>query len=119
MRTVRIAILGASPCPSCHAACCRQNGHEFAAVLSGDEARKFKVFAVQVRVARDGTFVTEQVLPYVDGKCRFLGADDRCTIYDDRPSACRKFECVPQFHPTSPGTFLRRNPDVLRMLKAL
>ena len=40
----------------------------------------------------------ERVLPYVDGRCQFLGDDDRCTIYDDRPANCRRFECAPGYH---------------------
>ena len=36
MRRIRIAILGASPCGQCTAACCRQNGHAYAALLQGE-----------------------------------------------------------------------------------
>ena len=91
---LRIAIVGASPCDQCVAACCKQNGHEFAAILDEDERRRFGPFAQMVAIRRsDGTLVSEFVLPYRDGRCQFLGDDDRCTIYDDRPRACRVFEC--------------------------
>jgi Fe-S-cluster containining protein len=63
---------------------------------------------------------TERVLPYRDGRCQFLDADDRCTIYDDRPVNCRRFECAPGFHHDgNHSEFLRRNPDVLAMLETL
>ena len=90
MKTIRIAILGASPCDRCVAACCKQNGHEFAAILDEDEHARFGPFAQLVSLKRsDGALVSEFVLPYRDGRCQFLGADDRCTIYDDRPRVSR------------------------------
>lgn len=118
-----IVSVGRSPCQRCDAACCRQNGHAFAAVLQGEaERRKFAAFAVDASFARaDGTVVSERVLPYVDGKCQFLGDDDRCTIYEDRPLACRQFECADHFHCDGAGRhgeFLLRNPRVLKLLES-
>jgi hypothetical protein len=115
-------IVPISPCDRCYAACCRQNGHEFAAILQGDqERRRFAAFAIDVSIAGAGLSpCVERVLPYVDGKCQFLGADDRCTIFDDRPLACRQFECAPQLHQFGRerhGTFLVRNPRVLQLLQ--
>lgn len=109
----------ASPCHRCFAACCRQNGHEFAARLQGDtEWRRFAAFAVDVPIRRDGRVVVERVLPYRDGKCQFLGPDDRCTIYEVRPLACRQFECATNFDAQGrPGEFLQRNPNVLTILQ--
>jgi Fe-S-cluster containining protein len=101
------------------AVCCKQNGHDFAALLTGDEVRKFRAFAIDIIVATDRGNIVESVLPYVDGKCRFLGNDNRCTIYEDRPQACRAFECVPQlnrFGVGKHGEFLQRNDWVRRML---
>jgi hypothetical protein len=123
-RTVRVAILGASPCDRCVAACCKQNGHEFAALLRGDdEVRRFSAFSIaHPFVDEGGAMRVERVLPYVAGRCQFLGRDDRCTIYDDRPRACRQFECAPQFNADGPGRhgpFMRRNPHVLTMLESL
>jgi Fe-S-cluster containining protein len=121
--SVRIAILGASPCDQCVAACCKQNGHEFAAILDDDERGRFGPFAQSVSLRRsDCTLVSEFVLPYRDGRCQFLGDDDRCTIYDDRPRACRAFECAPKFNARGVhrhDAFLQRNPRVLQLLQSL
>ena len=120
---LRIAILGASPCDQCVAACCKQNGHEFAAILAEDERARFGPFAQIVTLQRsDGTLAGEMVLPYREGRCQFLGADDRCTIYDDRPRACRAFECAPKFNARGVNdhdSFLQWNPQVLQLLRSL
>jgi Fe-S-cluster containining protein len=124
MKRIRIAIFGASPCGRCFAACCKQNGHEFAALLrDDDERRRFRAFAQSVVIRHgDGSLAHELVLPYRDGRCQFLGADDRCTIYEDRPMACRQFECAPQFNKRGIGkhdVFLDRNPRVRELLDSL
>src|SRR5437764_451869 len=122
MRTLRIAIVGDSPCGLCRAACCKQNGHEYAAMLRGHEVRKFAALAVDVTIREGERLVSERVLPYVDGRCQFLGEDDRCTIYDDRPSACRAFQCVEHFNPRGVGAhgpFLERNVTVLTILEMM
>jgi Fe-S-cluster containining protein len=122
VRTVRIAILGDSPCHLCTAACCKQNGHAYAALLRGDEVRRFAPFAIDVPIQSDAGVIFERVLPYRDGRCQFLGDDDRCTIYEDRPMSCRLFQCVEQFNSErigEHGMFLKRNPVVLMMLKQL
>ena len=38
------------------------------------------------------------VLRHAAGGCRYLGADDRCTIYNHRPLGCRIFPFDPTFH---------------------
>ncbi len=120
---MRIAIIGDSPCHLCNAACCKQNGHEYAAILRGNEIRKFAAFSVDARIATDdGRTVIEKVLPYQDGRCQFLGPDDRCAIYDDRPAACRAFQCIGHFNAGGigrHGRFLQQNPTVLRLLETL
>lgn len=61
---------------------------------------------------------TESVLPYVAGRCRFLGQDHLRTVYDHRPASCRSFKCVTYFNAeamNSRGEFLRRNPAVLML----
>ena len=63
-RRVRVAIVGASPCGACAANCCKQNGHEFAVLLRGDEVRRFAAFAIDVRIEEG----FERVLPYVGGR---------------------------------------------------
>jgi Fe-S-cluster containining protein len=85
--------------------------------------RRFAAFAVDVAFdAGGGRVVTERVLPYVDGRCQFLGGDDRCTIYDDRPAACRTFQCVGHLNRDGVGAhgiFLDRNPRVLAILESI
>jgi hypothetical protein len=122
-RRIRIAILGESPCDLCTAACCKQNGHAYAARLQDDEVRKFAAFAIDVPIRRDddNRLTYERVLPYINGRCQFLGDDDRCTIYDDRPRACRQFQCVDHYNADgvgAHGVFLQRNPSVREMLDA-
>ena len=126
-RTVRIAILGSSPCHACVAACCRQNGHSYSVLLQGDaERRRFAPWATDIPIrTADGNSVLERVLPYRNGRCVFLGDDNLCTIYDDRPLSCRQFECVTGFgvpaggNALSHSVFLQKNPTVLRLLESL
>jgi Fe-S-cluster containining protein len=123
-RSLRIAVVGASPCADCTANCCRQNGHDFAVLLAADEHRRFAPFATTAVFQRtDGQRAIERVLPYTpDGRCQFLGPDDRCTIYDDRPAACRAFECAPFYNAEGIGhhaRFLRLNPDVAARLERM
>jgi len=120
MRRIRLAVFGSSPCHLCTAACCKQNGHEYAAILRGDrEVRKFAAFSVDARIRHGETIVVEKVLPYREGRCQFLGGDDRCMIYEDRPGACRAFQCIEYFNQQAVGAhgrFLELNPTVTRML---
>ena len=121
---MRLAILGDSPCHLCYAACCKQNGHSFAVLLEGDERTRFGPFAMDVPFDDGQRTIVERVLPYRDGRCVFLGEDDRCTIYEDRPINCRRFQCVRYYHlngtdPAQHGEFLQRNRRVLEMLDSL
>ncbi len=125
-RSIRIAIVGQSPCEGCGAWCCRQNGHDYAAILEPDELPRFRPFAATAVFAPPSADPhaparTEYVLPYVAGRCQFLGDDNLCTIYDARPRACRAFQCIDHFHAQGHGRhgpFLIRNPDALRQLEA-
>jgi Fe-S-cluster containining protein len=125
MRTIRLAIFGSSPCDRCVAACCKQNGHAFAVLLQGDDERqRFAAWAceVPVRDEASGQVALERVITYRDGRCPFLGDDDRCTIYEDRPVSCRRFECVRFFNERGVGQhgrFLELNPRVRELLLAL
>jgi Fe-S-cluster containining protein len=90
-------------------------------LLETDEWRRFAPFCVEVRIDAGPCVTTERVLPYRDGRCQFLGTDDRCTIYEDRPANCRRFECAPGYHASGSDVsvhseFLRRNPDVRELL---
>lgn len=121
-RRLRIAILGASPCGECTANCCKQNGYEFAVLLRDGELRRFSAYGTWVTFDRDGARRREFVLPYVGGRCQFLGADDRCMIYDDRPMSCRGFECAAAFNARGVGQhgrFLQLNPDILARLEKM
>jgi Fe-S-cluster containining protein len=123
MPRLRIAILGSSPCGQCTSACCRQNGHAYAALLEGEEVRRFAPYAIDARInAGGGRVLVERVLPYLGGRCVFLGDDGECLVYEDRPAACRAFECVRHFNRNGIGkhdVFLRRNPRVLEMLERI
>lgn len=124
MRHLRLAILGNSPCNLCAAYCCKENGHDYAVLLEGDERRKFAAFAIDALIVGDACSVVEKVLPYREGRCVFLGEDDRCTIYEDRPVNCRRFECVRGYHDggsslAAHSRFLNLNPAVVKMLEAL
>jgi Fe-S-cluster containining protein len=122
MRHVRVAILGESPCERCVAACCKQNGHDYAVLLRGDEVRRFAAFSQVVTIRRDQQLLAESVLPYVNGRCQFLDDEDRCRIYEDRPLSCREFQCLPSYNANGVGRhglFLRRNPDVREIIDSL
>ena len=116
MRRVRLAILGASPCHLCVAACCKQNGHNFSVLLEPAEYARFRPFSLEYPVETGSFRAIERVIPYRDGRCLFLGDDDLCTIYEDRPRSCRRFECISAY---PQGEFLRRNPHVRAMLDDL
>src|SRR5690349_7918459 len=121
---LRLAILGDSPCGLCHANCCKQNGHEFAVLLEAEERAAFAPFSRSIQIRSGEHWVVEQVLPYIDGRCPFLGDDDLCRIYEKRPANCRRFQCNSGYH--LGGTdlrrhseFLERNADVREMLESL
>jgi Fe-S-cluster containining protein len=123
---LRLAILGESPCGLCHANCCKQNGHDYAVLLEGDERRRFAPFAVEMNFSDSPGAPPriERVLPYLNGRCQFLDDDDRCAIYTQRPVNCRRFQCVPGYHSggselSRHSEFLRRNPDVLALLERM
>ena len=120
---LRLAILGQSPCHACRANCCKQNGHDYAVLLEPREYARFRPFSTPIAVNRNGTPVQERVLPYTtDGRCQFLDAANRCTIYEDRPASCRRFECVTFYNAGGLGKharFLHLNPDVRQLLDNL
>lgn len=121
-RRVRIAIVGSSPCGDCTANCCKQNGYEFAVLLRAEELRRFGAYGTWVTFDHHGARRREFVLPYVNGRCQFLGQDDRCMIYEDRPMSCREFECASAYNARGlgeHGRFLELNPDVLERLEAM
>ena len=124
-RRLRLAVVGPSPCGSCVAACCKQSVSEYAVLLLGDvERRRFAAWSLTLPVRDGERVVHERVIPYREDSacCPFLGTDDRCTIYTDRPRACRDFECSRHFNQGGVGEhglFLRGNPHVAELLAEL
>jgi Fe-S-cluster containining protein len=120
MPRLRLAILGSSPCNLCYAACCKQNGPAYSVLLEPHEYSKFLPFAVDYPVHNGSFRAVEKVLPYKNQRCVFLGEDDLCTIYEDRPQSCRKFECIRGYQPAGAHSeFLQRNPRVVEVLRTL
>ena len=126
MSRIRLAVVGPSPCGQCVAACCKKGVSEYAVLLQGDdERRRFAAWSLTLPVDDGGRVVHERVIPYRErggdtAACPFLGGDDRCTIYADRPRACRDFECSRHFNQHGLGKhgfFLRGNPHVVRVLE--
>ena len=84
---------------------------------------KDKPGALQVRLDTRPEHLAYLNALNADGKLAFagpfLGDDDRCTIYEDRPSACRAFECTRHFNQHGVGRhgiFLDANERVTRLL---
>jgi len=76
-------------CLEC-ANCCKQLGPRFKTTDIGRLAGKMKMresvfIETYLRVDEDGDYVAK-TLP-----CPFLGADNYCFIYEDRPGDCRKY----------------------------
>jgi Fe-S-cluster containining protein len=94
-----------------------------------EERRRFAAWSitVPVRDAAARELRHERVIPYRErgdegACCPFLGRDDRCTIYEDRPQACRRFECTRHFNQAGVGRhglFLRGNARVIQLLQAV
>jgi Fe-S-cluster containining protein len=82
------------PCKKCGALCCQYFSFEI------DEPDDFEQFddirwyicheGVSVHIDEDGGWYIQ-----IMNRCNMLGDDDRCTIYEDRPTICRTYgdEC--------------------------
>ena len=106
------------------AACCKQNGHGYSVLLEPHEYARFGPFSIDYAVDNGRFRQVERVIPYRGGRCVFLGEDDLCTIYEDRPQSCRRFECVRGYHHggadvRSHSDFLLRNGHVRGLLDEL
>lgn len=44
-------------------------------------------------------------VPKMNGGCVYFGSDRKCKIYEDRPLACRQFDCRKGHHPKIPNQF--------------
>ncbi len=90
---MRAALAGEAdsdvPCGTC-TACCRSR--QFVHVEPGDD-RALAVIPPELLFPAPGLPSGHYVMGYdQDGACPML-VDDRCTIYADRPRACRVFDC--------------------------
>ena len=82
-------VFACTDCLQC-ANCCKTTGPKF---IESDITRISKLFKMKTREFEDeylrkdseGEFVLKSV------PCTFLGADNKCYIYDVRPKACREF----------------------------
>lgn len=103
------------PCEFCDGHCCRQNGHEFAVMLEDGEENRFQD-AIQFPDLVNGP---DWVLPYKQGKCVYLTDNNRCGIYNTRPSACRKFKCTNGYNrdPRRHSFFVRDNSYVAELIQ--
>ena len=111
------------PCEQCQAYCCKQRGHDFAVLLDEHEVERFDQACLVKDVIPNLGFRDEDepawCLPYKDGKCVYLGEDDRCTIYERRPERCREFNCVNgykckgEYH----SYFLEDHPEVVTLIE--
>jgi Fe-S-cluster containining protein len=89
-----------SQCNSCAAVCCTMpvevTRDDLTRLgLAVDEVSDKRAFQrlrregfVRSYRASTGLFLFEQT---VDGRCKFLGKDFRCTVYEKRPGTCRDF----------------------------
>lgn len=73
-------------CAECPGRCCTKLLGHTGVYLTPVEARR-EPFAQHVTVYRD------TLLFDANGRCPFLGGDNRCNIYDRRPSGCRSHLC--------------------------
>jgi hypothetical protein len=81
-------------CATCVAACCHVAGHVDISLF--DAQRLADALGVSI-----GTFLDEYTARYEDmrviklhgDRCRFLGPDNRCTVYAARPDTCRDYLC--------------------------
>lgn len=76
-------------CLTC-AACCKNYSPRFKApdirrISKALKIRESELKETYLRLDEDGDYVTQKA------PCPFLGSDNFCSIYEDRPSDCRRF----------------------------
>ncbi len=99
-------VFAATDCLSC-AACCKGYSPRFKMPDIRRIARRLRVketdlIARYLRVDEDGDYV------YTAPPCPFLGSDNACSIYEDRPSDCRRYPY------TDEDVFFKRVPLTLK-----
>ncbi|MGQ0553434.1 MAG: YkgJ family cysteine cluster protein [Planctomycetota bacterium] len=84
------AAASAEKCGSCIALCCRYFALEVDAPTEPKDFEDLRWYLLHERtqVFREGRSWFVQIF----SKCRALGPDQRCTIYDKRPAICRDYE---------------------------
>ncbi len=101
------------PCERCTGLCCRAEASWKAVPLTKAEQEREPFKSISVPSKEH----PEQVVFYfdeTDGCCRFLDrVTRRCTIYHERPEACRRFDCR-----TQPwmSPFFKDNPQMLKVI---
>lgn len=106
------------PCDQCRAACCTRPGHAALVYLHEDEIGQFPE-AIHVPSRHEPE---KMMLPVnAQGRCIFLGDDNRCRIYERRPRACREFNCLYSYRlgKNRHGFFLEDHPDVVQLIETL
>lgn len=122
-RQKRLKRLTDPPCDGCTGVCCKSPVHKFAVILDSEEEDNY----THVWLDEDGVSAEEgsegplfPVIPYKDGKCIYLGSDNRCTIYERRPNLCREFSCLSGYRAHGDeghGFFLEDHPEVVELIE--
>ena len=76
---------GSDHCIGCDAACCR--GFPSVELTPQEYANLERLGAARLHFLLDGNHYL-----LIENGCEFL-SENRCTIYDQRPSICRRFTC--------------------------
>ena len=89
MHQVHQEVFACTDCLKC-ANCCTTTGPLFTDKDIGRIAKHLKLkpselTQMYLRIDEDNDYILQQV------PCAFLGEDNRCSIYDVRPKACREF----------------------------
>lgn len=72
----------------------------------------------ETTVADDGIGNMVRGIPYVNGKCFYLTEENRCSIYNRRPTLCQEFNCVVGYNNNGRHSFfLDDNPEVVELIE--
>lgn len=103
------------PCDQCTAVCCKQTGQHTAAVFLLEYEVDYENIVVD-----DGMGEDVRAIPYVNGKCFYLAENNKCSIYDRRPTLCREFTCLAGYNLKGEGNhgfFLEDHPEVVQLIE--
>lgn len=87
-------VIALSPCTSGCSACCSTQvsvTSDEAELLASKvrEGTTIDLDRLHLQMATKNSASAWYALTYEERKCVFLGSDQRCTVYEDRPSVCR------------------------------